>query len=209
MNAPSKFNLARRGARRLALTTALAVSSATLLTLGGLGLNAAHAQASAPDQRGGPSHEGCRHGDGRRGGPSEPGAEFGPFGHERMLDRMLDDVKATDAQRTQIKQITDAAKKDMQTLHEAGRGLHEKAMQALTAPKVDAAAAESLRQQMVAQHDKISKRALQAMLDISRVLTPEQRAQLAQRMKEHPPEQQQDHGPRDGQGGERGPRPTR
>jgi len=94
-------------------------------------------------------------------------------------------VKATDAQRTQIKQIADATRQDMQKLHEAGRGLHEKSMQVLTAPKVDEAAAESLRQQMLAQHDKVSKRALQAMLDISRVLTPEQRATLAQHMKDH------------------------
>lgn len=103
-----------------------------------------------------------------------------------MLDRMLDDVKATDAQRTQIKQIAEAAKKDLQTQREAGRGLHEKTMQILSAPKIDDAAAESVRQQMLAMHDKVSKRSLQAMLDISRVLTPEQRAQLAQRMKDRP-----------------------
>jgi Spy/CpxP family protein refolding chaperone len=57
-------------------------------------------------------------------------------------------------------------------------------MQIFTAPTVDAAAAESVRQQMLTQHDTASRRVLQAMLDISRVLTPEQRAKLAERMNE-------------------------
>ena len=35
---------------------------------------------------------------------------------------------------------------------------------------------------MLAQHDQASKRTLQAMLDVSRVLTPEQRKALAERM---------------------------
>ena len=40
------------------------------------------------------------------------------------------------------------------------------------------------RQQLMALHDQTSKRMLQAMVDISRVLTPEQRAQIGERMKE-------------------------
>ena len=187
MSTPSISSPARRGMRRFALSTALALSGA-VFTLGGLGLSVAHAQASAPASCDMSGPDGCRHPGGPGGAGPREGHHpdmFGPFGHGRMLDRMLDDVKATDAQRTQIKQIADAARQDMQKLHEAGRGLHEKSMQVLTAPKVDEAAAESLRQQMLAQHDKVSKRALQAMLDISRVLTPEQRATLAQHMKDH------------------------
>ena len=52
------------------------------------------------------------------------------------------------------------------------------------APNVDAAAAESLRQQMLQQHDQASRRMLQAMLDVSKVLTPEQRVKLGERMKQ-------------------------
>lgn len=102
----------------------------------------------------------------------------------RMSDRMLDGLNATDAQRAQIKQITQAAAADLKPQREAGRALREKAMQIFTAPNVDAAAAESVRQQMVAQHDARSRRMLQAMLDASRVLTPEQRAKLGERMKD-------------------------
>ena len=41
-----------------------------------------------------------------------------------------------------------------------------------------------VRQQMLQQHDQSSRRRMQAMLDASAVLTPEQRAQLAERMKQ-------------------------
>lgn len=103
----------------------------------------------------------------------------------RMLDRMLDNVKATPEQRTQIQQITRSAATDLKAQREAGRSVHEQAMQLFTQPTVDANAAEALRQQTLAQHDQASRRVLQAMLDISRVLTPEQRQQLAQRMQKH------------------------
>jgi protein CpxP len=102
----------------------------------------------------------------------------------RMIDHMLDGLNATDAQRTQVKQIAQAAAADLKTQRDAGRGLHERALQIFTAPNVDPAAAESLRQQMLAQHDQASRRMTQAMLDISRVLTPEQRAKIGERMKE-------------------------
>lgn len=118
----------------------------------------------------------------------------------RGVDRMLDGLGATDAQRAQIKQIAIAAATDLKAQHEAGRALHEKGMQIFAAPTVDAAAAESLRQQMLAQHDQASKRMLQAMLDVSKVLTPEQRAKMAERMKQRravmQERMQREHGPR-------------
>ena len=49
-------------------------------------------------------------------------------------------------------------------------------------PTVDARAVETLRQQQMAQHDAASKRMAQLMIDVSRVLTPEQRKALAERM---------------------------
>jgi Spy/CpxP family protein refolding chaperone len=100
----------------------------------------------------------------------------------RMTDHMLDGLKATDAQRTQIRQIAQAAASDLKAQREAGRTLRQKGLQLLAAPTVDAAAAEALRQQALAQHDQASKRMLQAMLDIAKVLTPEQRAKLGERL---------------------------
>ena len=121
----------------------------------------------------------------------------------RGVDHLLDGLGATDAQRAQIKQIAMAAATDLKAQHEAGRALREKGVQIFAAPTVDAAAAESLRQQMLAQHDQASKRTLQAMLDVGKVLTPEQRAKMAARMKERQSamqermqREQRDHGPR-------------
>jgi Spy/CpxP family protein refolding chaperone len=119
----------------------------------------------------------------RHGGPDGGMFMGGPM-MGRGLDHMLDSVKATDAQRAQIRQIAQAAAADLKAQRDARKALHEQAMAVFTAPNVDANAAENVRQQMLAQHDQASRRMLQAMLDISRVLTPEQRQQLAQRMKQ-------------------------
>lgn len=148
-----------------------------LLMLGMLmAVLATWAAASWAQPMGGPGmHRGMGDGMMMGGSPEHMG---------RMIDHMLDGLGATDAQRGQIKQIAQAAATDLKAQREAGRGLRERGMQIFTAPNVDAGAAESLRQQMLAQHDQASKRMTQAMLDISRVLTPEQRAKLGERMKE-------------------------
>ena len=120
------------------------------------------------------------------GGPGGHGGQGGGFlvGNVRMLDRMLDSINATTDQRTQIKAIAAAAQTDLKALHDQGRSLREQSAAVFTQPNVDARAAETLRQQMLAQHDQASKRTMQAMLDISRVLTPEQRQAVAKKMAE-------------------------
>lgn len=118
--------------------------------------------------------------DGAMGGWGGPGMMMGGRG----VDHMLDGLNASDAQRSQIKQIMQTAAADLKAQRESGRTLRERALQIFTAPTVDAAAAESVRQQMLQQHDQASRRMLQAMLDASKVLTPEQRAKLGERMKQ-------------------------
>jgi periplasmic protein CpxP/Spy len=97
---------------------------------------------------------------------------------------MLDGVNATADQRTQIKAIAERARADLQTQREASKGTREQFMTLFTQPTVDAAAAEALRAQTMQQHDQASRRVMQAMIEISRVLTPEQRKQLADRMQQ-------------------------
>jgi Spy/CpxP family protein refolding chaperone len=157
------------GARRLAPWAAVGA----LLIAGVATVFAAHAQ--------GP------HGGPEMGGHGDPGMMMFGGPHDRMgrgLDRMLDGLGVSDAQRDQIHQISKAAENDMRAAREGERAMHERGVQIFTAPTVDAAAAESLRQQMVAQHDQASKRMLQAMLDIANVLTPAQRAKIGDRIKE-------------------------
>lgn len=131
------------------------------------------------------AHAQSHHGHGRGGqGDAERMMFGGPPEHfARVIDHVLDGLNATEAQRAQIKQIALTAAADVKTQRESGRGLREKGVQIFAAPTVDADAAEALRQQMSAQHEQASKRTLQAMLDVARVLTPEQRAKLGERMK--------------------------
>jgi Spy/CpxP family protein refolding chaperone len=112
-----------------------------------------------------------------RGGPAAmaPGGLFG--GH---VEHMLDVVSATDAQRSQIDAIFKAARQDLAAQREAGAKLHRQLAALYTAPNIDAAAIEAVRQQMSAQHEAASKRMSQASIDAARVLTPEQRAKIAE-----------------------------
>ena len=129
------------------------------------------------------------HGRSHGHGVAGSGADMMVFGGQsrhfsRMVDHLLDGLSATDAQRAQIKQIAMGAAADIKTQRDSARGLREKGLQIFTAPTVDAVAAEGVRQQMSAQHDMTCKRYLKAMLDVSNVLTPEQRAKVGETMKQ-------------------------
>jgi protein CpxP len=108
------------------------------------------------------------------------GGHGGMFGG--MMTRMLDRVNATPEQRAQIEQIVKANAGEMRTQREAGRALREQAMALFAQPTVDANAVEALRQKQLAMHDANTKRMSTTMLEISRVLTPEQRKQIAETM---------------------------
>jgi len=99
-----------------------------------------------------------------------------------LLPRMLERVDATPEQRAEIKRILEANATERRAQREAGRALREQAMALFTQPTVDANAVEVLRQQQMAMHDAASKRMTAAMLEISRVLTVDQRKQMADYM---------------------------
>lgn len=162
MTTPTSTTPRRRwfGAKRVAAAVLIAVAGGATLS------------AFAMEHRHG--------GHGMMGGGPGMGMPFGGRG----LDRMLDGLNATEQQRSQLQQIMKSAMDDLRAQREQHRALRERAMQVYTAPTVDANAAEQVRQQMLAQHDAASKRMTAAMVEASRVLTPEQRAKLAERIKE-------------------------
>ena len=94
----------------------------------------------------------------------------------------LDDVGATEAQRTQIREILRSAHEELRGQREQGQALHKQMLATFAAPNVDANAVEALRRQQLALHDARSQRMSRAMIDAARVLTPEQRVQLTQKM---------------------------
>lgn len=99
-----------------------------------------------------------------------------------MLPRMLERINATPEQRAQIQKILDANAADRGARREAARALREQAMVLFTQPTVDAREVEALRQKQLALHDDASKRMSAAMIQISGVLTLEQRKQMADYM---------------------------
>jgi protein CpxP len=127
-------------------------------------------------------------GHGGRAGPPDAmmgGPGMGGMLAPRQMDRLLDGANASTEQRAQIKQIIEAARTDLKAQHDAGRKLHEQGLSLFLQPTVDARAVETLRQQALAQHDQASKRMTQAMLDVSRVLTAEQRKAIGERLAQH------------------------
>ncbi|SEK27890.1 protein refolding chaperone Spy/CpxP family [Roseateles sp. YR242] len=178
-----------------------ALGVAAVLSVAALGVQA-QAQPHGPGP-GGPGPAGPGFGPGGPGGPG-PAPMF-------LGGRLLKDVGASDAQRKQIREIFDAAHKDLKAQRDDGRKLHEQLEGLLTAPTVDANAVEQVRQQIAAQHDAASKRISQAMVEAAKVLTAEQRAKLAEELKKHKArmekrlEHMKEHGGKGGRGGPGGP----
>jgi periplasmic protein CpxP/Spy len=115
-------------------------------------------------------------------GPHGHGGEGGHHMGLQMGERMLDGVNATAEQKAQIRKIMETARQDMQAGRQGAQQLRQRSMEALAQPNIDANAVEALRMQMVAHHDQTSRRMTQAMIEAAKVLTPEQRKQLAERL---------------------------
>lgn len=114
--------------------------------------------------------------------PGGPGGHGMHGGGMMMHGRLLQSVGATADQQTRIHDIMKAAHDDVRKLHEGAGDLRAQGAQLLAAPTIDARAVEALRVKRVALHDAVSKRMTQAMLDAAAVLTPEQRAKMAEQM---------------------------
>ena len=162
-------------ARSMSKPWRLLLATLAAAVLGSAVQTAAAASPEGPPPGMGAGHPGMHPGMGPGVGRGLQRGPEGPGGDMRHMGRLLDLAKATAEQRSQIHQIMQAARQELQAQREAGRKLREQQAALLTQPTVDAAAVEALRQQMLSQHDQASKRMTQALVDASRVLTPEQR----------------------------------
>ena len=114
------------------------------------------------------------------GGHPHWGGGFMEYG----IERALDEVDATPEQTEKIWKIIDAARAEMRPVARGFRDSREQVMELLGATTVDRAAAEKLRAERIAAADEASRRMTTAILDIAEVLTPEQRAELAEHIKD-------------------------
>jgi Spy/CpxP family protein refolding chaperone len=134
---------------------------------------------------GGEGHAGAHghHGHGaHRGGPGAMSPERMEARIDRMAERLIRSVEGTPEQREKVSAIAKAAAKDMRELRKQGGDLRRQGVDLLKAPSIDRAAIEALRSQQMAVADSVSRRMSAALADTAEVLTPEQRAKLAERM---------------------------
>jgi Spy/CpxP family protein refolding chaperone len=117
-----------------------------------------------------------------------PGGQADPEAMKRRIDAsvrwMLADVNATEAQQQRIAGIVEATMKEMAPLREKHREARRAVMELLAKPNVDRAAIEAIRAQEIQSADAMSRRFVQSLADVAEVLTPEQRVQLAEKMKQ-------------------------
>ena len=92
---------------------------------------------------------------------------------------VLDEVDATDAQFTAVNGILDGLAADLMPLKKEHRGTHERFRTLLEAERIDRAALDAARKDVVDMFDRASLRVMTAMADIGDVLTVEQRRELA------------------------------
>ena len=101
---------------------------------------------------------------------------------EVHVEHVLKQVDATPEQQAQIKAIVESAAKDIGDLREMHGPAHRELHEIFMAPTIDRARLENLRASHVQALDAASKRCATALADASEVLTPEQRAQLGEKM---------------------------
>ncbi|EXL02667.1 Spy/CpxP family protein refolding chaperone [Aquamicrobium defluvii] len=114
----------------------------------------------------------------------EMGMRHGGHFAGRGFSRALDAVDATAEQEDRIWAIIDDARAELRPVMREFRDTRATVMELLAAQTIDRAAAETLRAERIATIDEASKKMVAAALDAAEVLTPEQRAKLAEQMKE-------------------------
>lgn len=159
----------------------------SLAAIGGLAALATHATAQtspgAPPQGRGP------------GQPPSPEQMAQAIDHR--ISRLIKAVDGTPEQKERLVKLAQTAMADMQPLRAQHMAARKKGMELLAGSSIDRNALERLRQEQITLADAMSKRMVQQMADAAEVLTPAQRAKMAQHMQRRG---EHGHGQRGGMG---------
>ena len=104
---------------------------------------------------------------------------------EHRIGSVLDELDATSEQEDKLWNIIDKARAEIRPTFRDLRETREEVIELLGKSTIDRAAAEKLRSERIAAIDDASRKMTTALLDAAEVLTPEQRAKLAEHLKEH------------------------
>lgn len=99
---------------------------------------------------------------------------------ERMVGHLAWAIDATPDQRQKLTVIATGMVNDLLPAHQKMQAAKGRIVALLRQPKTDRAALESLRAEHLALADDVSKRVAQGLADAADVLTPQQRAKLAE-----------------------------
>lgn len=100
----------------------------------------------------------------------------------RMVKHLSIEIDANEDQEKMIVEIATATAKDLQPLRAEFRAAGEELATLLTAETIDRQAIENLRAERLAATDDVSKKVVNAIAQISEVLTPKQREGLSSRL---------------------------
>ncbi|MEW7006319.1 MULTISPECIES: Spy/CpxP family protein refolding chaperone [unclassified Lentilitoribacter] len=100
----------------------------------------------------------------------------------KMVKHLSIEIDANEDQEKLIVAITTATAKDLQPLRAEFRAAGEELANLLTAETIDRQAIENLRAERLAATDVVSKKVVDAVAQISEVLTPKQREGLSMRL---------------------------
>ncbi len=106
---------------------------------------------------------------------------MGPVDAEHVVSRadgVLDEVDATEAQRSSVRAILEDVVPTLQAYREEALALRQDLRAIFTAEAIDRGALEEARTDLVDLVDRVSGTALGALADLAEVFTPEQRAEL-------------------------------
>lgn len=113
------------------------------------------------------------------------GAGIDPEAMERRIDGMvafmLADIDSTPDQQSRISAIARQAAADLAPLRGMRMEARRKSFELLAQPTIDRTQLEALRVQQMQLGETVSRRMVQAIADAAEVLTPEQRARLAEK----------------------------
>jgi protein CpxP len=117
--------------------------------------------------------------DGERGGWGRHGG-----GGMHGMMRMMDEIDTTPEQQKQLFDIFDGVRGEMRDAMIDLRATRGEVLDILGAAEIDAAAIEKIRAERMAAMDAASKTMAEALVKAAQVLTPEQRAKLAELVEE-------------------------